>query len=449
MGSCIQKPRILCVNPWIHDFAAYDVWATPVGLLVLASLLKEKGFSTGFIDCLSRFHPKSAQKTYESKQGRGPYIKTRIPQPEGLENIKRRYSRYGILPEWLREDLLKEQKPDLVFVTSMMTYWAGGVKETIAHVKDVWPDVPVVLGGIYATLCAEHARTYSGADLVVEGPAESLIFDIVEKYTGVSTEIDRELSVLDNLPYPALDLQHKISHVPLLTGRGCPNRCAYCASGYLSPVFSRRSPANVVEEIIFWRSKYGVVDFAFYDDALLFSPETHIKLILKGLVDRKADVRLHTPNALHVRYMDDDMAFLMKRAGFYTIRLGVETTDFSERRGLDRKISENDFFKAAASLKKAGFERQQIGAYLLVGLPGQTFEEVEHSIREVLSAGLTPVLTYYTPIPHTALWEQAVQYSPWPVEKDPVFTNNSIWPCRWEGFSWNDLTRLKNLVRSV
>ena len=448
MNTRGRMPRILCVNPWIHDFAAYDVWATPLGLLILAALLRGKGFRVSYIDCLSRFHPRATPKTCASKHGRGPYMKTRLPMPPGLAGTMRRYSRYGIPPEWFRKDLESAGKPDLVLVTSMMTYWAGGVRETIAHIRALWPDVPIVLGGIYATLFTEHARTFSGADRVVEGPGEKVLFDLVEEFTGVHTPMDRDLSHPDHLPYPALDLQHAIAHAPILTGQGCPNRCAYCASGYLSPGFVRRSPEKVVEEILFWKNRFGVRDFAFYDDALLTSADSHAKPIFQGLVDQKAGVRLHTPNALHARYIDDDLAVLMKQAGFHTLRLGVETADFTRRKDLDRKISEQDFIRAVTSLKRAGFTKQQIGAYLLVGLPGQTLAEAEHSIDQVLAAGISPVLTFYTPIPHTVLWDQALRHSPYPLAQDPVYTNNSLWPCREQGFSWNDMTALKHRALS-
>jgi radical SAM superfamily enzyme YgiQ (UPF0313 family) len=442
------KTRILCVNPWIHDFAAYDVWASPMGILILAALLRDKGFQVSYIDCLDRFHPRSLKKAPLSKHGRGPYLKSRLPLPKGLEVTYRRFSRYGIPPEWFRDDLRSMERPDLVLVTSMMTYWAGGVREAITLIKETWPDVPVVLGGIYATLCTDHAHVHSGADRVITGTAEHLLFDLVEEFTGVRTEESRDLTVLDNLPYPACDLQHGMAHIPIRASRGCPNRCAYCASGYLAPGFSRRSAENVVDEIQFWHKRYAVTDFAFYDDALLTDPENHARKIFQGIIDRKLNLRFHTPNALHVREIDDSLAQLMRKAGFHTLRLGVETTDFSQRKNLDKKISETDFRRAVNALRKAGFRKEQIGAYLLVGLPGQTLAEAEHSIREVLSAGITPVLTFYTPIPHTSLWDEAVKHSSYPLELDPVFTNNSIWPCREHGFSWNEMTYLKDLILS-
>ena len=147
-----DTPNILLVNPWIHDFAAYDVWAKPIGLLTLASILITHGFTVAYIDCLDRFHPRAKQSNPYARHGRGAYLKTQIPKPKGLEDIPRNFCRYGIKNEWFREELLSIPKPELVLVTSLMTYWYPGVQETIRVIKEIFPQVPIILGGIYASL---------------------------------------------------------------------------------------------------------------------------------------------------------------------------------------------------------------------------------------------------------------------------------------------------------
>ncbi len=47
-----MSPHILLINPWITDFAAYNFWIRPIGLLYIASLLRENGFQVTLIDCL-------------------------------------------------------------------------------------------------------------------------------------------------------------------------------------------------------------------------------------------------------------------------------------------------------------------------------------------------------------------------------------------------------------
>jgi radical SAM superfamily enzyme YgiQ (UPF0313 family) len=136
----------------------------------------------------------------------------------------------------------------------------------------------------------------------------------------------------------------------------------------------------------------------------------------------------------------------MVRAGFKTLRLGLETATFENRNTLDRKVRAEEFVRAVSCLLATGFQSHQIGAYLLVGLPGQSLRSIEASIETVKQTCVTPVLAHYTPIPHTGLWKHAVESSRYDLESDPLFTNNAILPCRKEPFSWHALSNLKQLT---
>lgn len=442
-----DSPHILCINPWIHDFAAFDFWAKPMGLLYIAAILREHKINISFIDCLDRFHSDESEGRKILWDGRGPYRKQQIDTPKGLETAGKKFSRYGIKPEWFADDLKKTDKPDLVFVTSLMTYWASGVKETIEMVKKIYPDVPVVLGGIYASLCYEHAKEYTLADLVIQGPGEGQLKTIVKKFTGFELD-DTKLADLsdhlDLLPYPAFDLLNKIAYAPVLTSRGCPFSCEYCASSFLEPVMRQRSSDNVFKEIQFWHKNYEVKNFAFYDDALLVNAEQHAFVLFEKIIASKMDLFFHAPNALHVKAITKKAADLMFKAGFKTIRMGLETTDFSHNRDHDIKVKNNEFFFAVENLKAVGFEKKQIGAYLLCGLPGQNLDEVQNSMDLVKQAGIQPVLAYYTPIPHTRMWEKAVKQSRFDLSRDPVFTNNTLFPCVNSAKDLKRISQLKN-----
>ena len=440
-----DTPHILLVNPWIHDFAAYDVWAKPLGLLTLASILRYHGFNITYLDCLDRFHPKAPQTDPYARHGRGPYLKTKIPKPGGLEDIPRNFSRYGIDKKWFREDLLCIKKPDLVLMTSMMTYWYTGVQETIGVIKDIFPDVTIVLGGIYANLCYEHALNHSGAHRIETGPGEKRILKMVGECTGFSVNAKFDPDDLETYPYPAFELQRKINYIPLQTSKGCPFACKYCASHYLNPKRMVRDSESVVEEIKHWHEKYNVKDFVFYDDALLVDAEKHAVPMLEGIINAGIKVRFHTPNAVHIREISRQTARLMFQAGFKTLRLGLETTSLDIRNELDKKVSVTEFIRAMTCLKEAGFDKNMIGVYLLAGLPGQQTEFIEDSIQSVKQTGATPILAYYSPIPKTALWGQAAASSRYNLESDPIFTNNAILPCQNEPFSWQTISHLKKL----
>ena len=449
MNSSSEK-SLLLVNPWIHDFAAYDLWMKPLGLLYLGGILRSRGYRVSLLDCLE-FTLFPGELTRDLKppkrkgSGRGHIFKAVIPKPEPLRGIQRLYRRYGVPPEAAQKYLLRLPRPDLILVTSSMTYWYPGVLETIRFLKETLPGVPVILGGIYATLCPDHARKHSGADRVLPGAWDGDKMRIVAGFLGDPGQgLDEGYP---SWPYPAFDLYPHPPYVCLLTRCGCPFSCTYCASHRLAKGFESRAPREVLEEITFWHEKFGVKDFAFYDDALLIGPSGHILPILRGIIEKKFSCRFHAPNALHVRAINREVADFLFRSGFQTIRLGFETSDEEVQVRTGGKVNNQDFRLAVKNLKRAGYAGEEIGVYLLAGLPGQRVEEVEESIATVKETGARPILVEYSPIPGTPMFEDARKNSPFDIAGEPLFQNNSLLPCQGEGFTWGDFRRLKAGVR--
>ncbi len=430
-------PTLLLINPWIYDFAAYDFFARPLGLLYLAGFLKARGYAVHLVDCLDTDHARPGPF------GTGRYPKVILPAPGALRDIPRRYGRYGISETDFQAQLARLPRPAAILVTSLMTYWYPGVTAIIRLVREHFPRTPVILGGIYATLCPEHARQVSGADLVVTGPGEEAIIKHLEDL-GLPPS-SRQTTPMP-LPHPALHLLPHLSYIPLLTSRGCPLECSYCASRLLMPRYRRRSPGEVVEELEFWRERLGLEDVAFYDDALLVDAPSHLLVILEELERRGLRFRFHTPNGLHARFITREVAHRLKGSGFNTLRLGVETTALGEAR-LDRKLAPGDLEAAIAYLTEAGFRREEMGVYLLLGLPGQDEGQLPASIRRVRELGATPVLAQYSPIPGTVMWPEAVKCSRYDLETEPLFHNNSLFPC-WPEFSWERFNHIKRLAEA-
>jgi radical SAM superfamily enzyme YgiQ (UPF0313 family) len=450
----MAEPLILLINPWIYDFAAYDLWVKPLGLLYIAALLKKNGFGVHLIDCLDPYNPKMEKMCRDGKlsrdeTGRGHFYRARVVKPEIFKRvIKRHYKRHGITPALFEHELSSIPKPEVILVTSMMTYWYPGVFEVIRLAKFCYPEVPVILGGVYATLCNEHASKLSNADIVITGPGESEALRIIQQLTGKEVYSIPDLTDPDHLPYPAYELLSSRKALPIITARGCPLKCTYCASSQLAPQFIRSKPFRVADEIEYFVNKEGTTDFAFYDDAFLFEPEEHAVPILNEIIRRKLNVRLHFPNGLHIRYITHEVAELMMMAGCKTVRLGLETADTARQISIGGKVSTEEFIRAAAVLKEAGFTDKEVGVYILAGLPGQEVKEVYNTIQLVKEQRLKPLIAEYSPIPGTALWEKAVSLSPFPIAEEPLFHNNTLLPCQWEKFTLNDLERLKKTSRS-
>jgi hypothetical protein len=445
-----EAPHLLLVNPYIHDFSAFDLWAKPLGLLYLGGLLRSHGYTITFLDCLDPhfFLDVDPRLSPPRKKpfGTGKYLKQLIPKPPPLREIPKRYYRFGVPPEIFRESLKKMIRPQAALITSVMTYWYEGVRETTELIRSVFPDVPVLLGGIYAGLLPDHARQTIQPDYLITGPGERAMLKWLTEITGRKTDRPEDLEDPDRRPYPALDLYPRLPYAVLMTSWGCPFRCPYCASRVLQPRFRQRSPQGVVEEILYWHHNRGVTDFAFYDDALLVGFENHLGRILEEVLRRGLTLRFHAPNALHIREINRERAALLHRAGFKTIRLGLETTDWKRQREWGAKAEEEDFHRAVNSLGEAGYAPGEIEVYLLVGLPGQTWQEMERSIGEVKELGLRIRLAEYSPLPQTPLWEEACRTSRFPLREEPLFHNNSLYPCL-QPFSWEAVQRLKDSAR--
>ena len=100
-------------------------------------------------------------------------------------------------------------------------------------------------------------------------------------------------------------------------------------------------------------------------------------------------------------------------------------------------------------LKSVGFGGSQIGVYILAGLPGQYWEEVEETIRFVAPYGVRIYVAEYSPVPGTPMFEESVKLSQFPIGEEPLLQNNTLFPLRWKGFTFEDLNRLKDLAREL
>ena len=149
-----MKPKILLLNPPIYDFAAYDFWLKPYGLLSTAGYLRNKAEFILF-DYLDRLHPFMAgrKELQFDEWGRGRFYFEKVISPPCLEQIPRYFRRFGLPRSMFQNFLTKQQPCDFVFVQTMMTYWYNGVQETIEDIRQSWPKAKIILGGNYVTLC--------------------------------------------------------------------------------------------------------------------------------------------------------------------------------------------------------------------------------------------------------------------------------------------------------
>ena len=412
----LNNKRVLGINPPVFDFAFFDFWAKPLGLLYILEHLRRCGNNINLIDCI--YEGRDKPKTFS----RYKIKKMEIEKPLPYKDIPRKFYHFGITKEAFEDKLSKAEPPDLILITSGMTYWYLGVKWCIDIAKKFFPKTPVLLGGIYAQLCPDHAETL-GAD-------------------GVQTK-----PLYVPCVCPALDLYENPEYSITITSMGCPLHCKYCASKILWPYHKKRSIDEVINEISFQASIPTVKDIAFYDDALLVDKEEHFYRLCKKLKENFSNIRYHTPNGLHVREIDETCARYLYRTGFKTIRLSLESTEPFIQKASSDKVHKHQYVKAVENLLEAGYLHKDIETYVLVGLPGQTYKSALEAITFVKSLGATVKLAEYSPIPNTPMFNECTKLLPI-LEEEPLYQNNTAY-CGYmsPNITQTELQLLKDLAK--
>lgn len=429
----MKQRRVLCINPWIYDFAAYDYFSKPLGLLYLAAFLRERGIEVDFIDCLDKWHPELLRRQRRSKPkmrryGTGHFHREAVPTPEWVDFIPRRYARYGLPEDIFVAELKQRPRPDAILLTSFMTYWYLGPKRVAEICREIFPGVPIIMGGIYATLMPDHARRVIKPDYLVTGPGEYKISELLADIFGMPHLLEGFPTDIDDFPYPAFDLLRNNDYLVVMASRGCPFRCTFCATYKIDSNFTQREPHKVVGEILTQTTRFGAQDVAFYDDALLMQADKRIKPILREILKSGREFRFHTPNGIHGRYIDEELAELMYRTNFRTIRISLESVAKERRRDIHNKITPGDFTRAVQNLTRAGFQAKDIETYIIMGLPHQPIEEVIDTIFYAHELGVQVRLSVFSPIPGTKDYERATEEGYFPADADPLLTNNTIAP---------------------
>lgn len=443
----------MLINPPVYDFALYDLFVKPYGMFRVGRWLQESGYDTIYVNALATMDPATEADLGRLKRknnGTGKFFRQPAPLPQEIKRYKRdefqrRFARYGILRASL-EQRIAARKPDIVFISSGMTYWYRGVVEAVEIARKHHPAVPVVVGGIYATLMPDHCSNKTGADTIFTGCKPAELTAVLKKFSlGLPTEGRRTENRA--FPYPFPEKQYWGEGGVIRLNEGCPFQCDYCASHLLCSRFIPGDPGKLYDH---FEQMYGsgLRNFAFYDDALLTNSETVLFPFLQQVINGPSSPAFYLPNAVHVHLLTGDTASLLKRAGFQEVRLGFESASEDFHDAYDRKFAMDAFGNAVENMKAAGFSGKSIGVYILAGLPGQCREEVEESIRYAESFDVKIYIAEYSPVPGTSLWKKCVSKTDLPLEEEPLFHNNTFFPMEWEGFKEDDLKELKIRVKS-
>ncbi|MFA5553031.1 MAG: B12-binding domain-containing radical SAM protein [Phycisphaerae bacterium] len=424
-----MNPKILLVNPPIHDFTAYDFWIKPYGMLSVAGFLRHKA-EFALFDYLDRRHPSvfGESEFKPDKWGRGKFPQQIMEPPQPLKGIDRYFRRIGLARD-LFADFLKLQDFDFVFIQTVMTYWYLGVEEVIEDIRKFQPHAKIILGGNYVTLCPEHANSL-GADFLSVGWELGPLWE----YLNIEPDLNQPAlwEVYDNLATGAIKITD-----------GCPFNCTYCSVPKVYGFFKKRPVERVIAEIVLLK-KRGAENIAFYDDALLHKADGILIPFLEQVMREDIKVNFHTPNALNARFITKELAEILVRSGFKTFYLGFESSNVKWQKMTGSKVFSEELAAAVENLKSAGADCNDITAYQILGHPNSDTQMLEESMHFVNSLGIRGMLADFSPIPGTPDGDAC---SKWVDMNEPLLHNKTAFAIIHLGF--DESNRLKDLQRKL
>jgi anaerobic magnesium-protoporphyrin IX monomethyl ester cyclase len=342
--------------------------------------------------------------------------------------------------------LVAELSPGLVAMSAMSPTWLAS-DPYLRAIRATLPATPIVVGGYQGIVSPEETIAHPAVDYVCVGDGEEPLVELIRRLRGEvpadgpiaglwdkrpSGEIRRTPPLLvrdlDGIPFPDYSIfdrpgglaylspraiqSPRLITVPVLSGRGCPYRCSYCANttlldlhGIKSGFLRKYESVGLTGALAALRDRYAVDYFQFWDEEFLYDMR-YARTLLPRYRD---EVGLPFSMFVRVENMSDELCRVAADAGCHSMWFGIESGSESYRREhLGRRMSNDVIVAAAEKAARHGIKRF---CFNMVGLPFESRAHVDETLA--LSRRIAPELTVfsqYVPLPGTPMFELCRRY---------------------------------------
>jgi magnesium-protoporphyrin IX monomethyl ester (oxidative) cyclase len=417
--------KVMLIYPPItrpKDFSAKVVRVSmffPLGIAYLAAALeKAGGYEIKILDAL-----------LEGDITKDIYI-------EGGQKI-----RYGLTDEDIAE-MIRRFSPDVIGVSCLFSAMQPDALNICRIAKAVRNDTVTVLGGAHAsavpTAMMERCREL---DFVVIGEGDKSFIDLLATLRdgGDLSALDgivyrdagrmvllpktRYIEDLDSLPFPARHLfpmdryltnasahsiYRKSPYTQMITSRGCPFKCSFCAlENHWGSRQRVRSAKSVLDELELLVKRYGVREIHFEDDNLTADKKRAAE-IFDGIIERGLDISWNVPSGIAVASFDEELLDKMKASGCYSISLAIESGNQDVLSKLMNKpVNLKRVPGLVRKIREAGLESR---GFFILGYPGETKETMKETVDFARGLELDwAVFFIASPIPGTKMFSICVE----------------------------------------
>jgi uncharacterized radical SAM superfamily protein len=360
---------ILLVNPPYYRFQKLDQDYVPLSLLAVGSKISSTG---------EEVYLKNMEVMKDGKY-------------QGYTSRRDHFDDYQTAlnddnhPAWLElNSLIDEYTPDTIGISVLNVKYQSALKIIdIAKRRKI----KVVVGGTHPTI---EPDKYSSDVAVWPGEYESA---------------NGRINNLDTLPFPdfdiLLDTYSKNGYGHLMSSRGCPWKCKFCASKTIwKNKVTFKSPLRMIEEMKRVNDKFGTDIFTFWDETFTCSRARLIEFCYRF---KSSGIKAQWRCDTRADKINDDMIKMMKASGCASVSMGVEVGDDATLREIGKDETCETIQRAADILNANGMQWK---AYSIIGFPTDTEEVIFKSMTFI--KGLKPsriTLNFFTPYRGTPLYD--------------------------------------------
>lgn len=360
------------------------------------------------------------------------------------------------------KERIAQIKPEIVLITALSAEYHKAYHTLARIAKEVLPTCTVVMGGVYPTVLAEDVIKDKNVDYAMVGYAEERLDKLVTYILDNSMEKIREfpglayhaenggevLNPIDTFiadvkemvqpDYSLVDLEKYIGfhdknianfiassnkrNALMITSYGCPNNCIFCATRTISGRRTAfRKPEDVLEEIDYLVDRYHIESITFMDDSIL-TDRKRAETIFQGIIDRGYNLELKV-GTLAAWHLDEEIMQLMKKAGFTRIPIAIESGCERVLHKIIRKPLKLEIIPPLVKLARK--YDILMPADFIIGLPGETWDEIRETFRFAEECDLDLCMFHIaTVLPKTDLYRIAKEQNLLP--EDFSFYNDRV-----------------------
>ena len=380
-----QSTNILLVVPFWSDASPY----VPLGLGYLSTALARKGYSVRIIDCV-----KEKMDIYEFKV----FLRSIAP-------------------------------PDFIGFT-VVSAALKSVKRHLSIVSELYPATVTVIGGPHPTGAPKASLSYlREADFGFVGEAEIglplLVERIIEKSrifydipgliyrtdSGICVNASVNHSEIDDFGFPDWKLikpnEYPEDAVAILTMRGCPCHCTFCATAAIHGKRLRmRSISSIIDEITLLTKDYGIKRLNITDDNFTAN-HASVTEFCRQIIERKIKIELVCDNGIRLDSVDEVMLRLMKRAGFSWVGVGIESGSAKILKRMKKGLSIEKARRGVELINRCGLK---VWGFFIIGYPGETARDIKQTIYLAASLRMfNASFSTFLPIPGTEIYHQLLE----------------------------------------